>query len=711
MSARERLLPDPGEIWRILRLRIRIFIVALLLVLIATLFVAFAVKPIYESIASVLIEPVKVDPTGTTSIVPGLPADTNVVDTQVRLIGSTRVALGVVRRLHLDRDPDYTREAEAGSVVAPPAAGDDQHVSAQERSAVVALLRNTYVRRAGLTYVIDIAERASSGDKAALIANTFAQEYIALQNAQKKALTETAANFVQLKADQLRQQTLEDDTAVQRYMIQHNLESSEGATIAEQEVSQLNQQVAAAQATLAQEQGRYQAALGQVHRGGGGADVNAVLSSTTTQQLRSQEATISGQLATLEAHYGPLHPDVIKAKSQLDDVHQQIGAERARILSGLRANVVVAQSGLGSLQASLGRARGTLVGNTAAQAGLLDLQRKAEASKTVYAAFLQRAKEAQAQAQAPLADASVSAVARSGELPVWPNIPLAVLFAIVGGVIVGVLAVAVAQYLDSSVRTREDVERYLGIDYAGTVPDLGSVRRNSDEPPEAYVLSHPHSSFAEALRKLAAFLTLRSGTPAKVIAVTSALPREGKTTLAIAMARTLARSGNRVILVDGDLRRHSASELIDPAARENLLGALNGTIPLAQALIKDPYSDLRVLTTKGDPAVSSALQPEQVAALFEALRQEADLIIVDTAPVLGLAETQVLTRAADTTVLLCRWGKTSAKAARAAADVLEQSQSEFAGVALTMVDSRQLASTGYGDAYGYHKKFTGYYVD
>jgi capsular exopolysaccharide synthesis family protein len=709
-GARRSLLPDPKFLLMVFRRRLWLFIAAVVLVLSAVALAVLTATPRYIATASVLIEPRKNDTIDLQSVVQGLPADTNVVDTQVQILGSPTTALAVVRRLHLDRDPEFVAEEEAPAATAAKGAPT---MTADERIATSAVLRRINIKRAGLTYVIDISAQSRSGEKAAAIANAFASEYIADQAARRSGVSENAASFVSKRANELRGQAVADDAAVQRYMIANNLMSANGATMAEQEVSQLNQQIAEAQSALAQERGKLAAARGQLGRGGGGADIGAVLASETIRNLRQQEATASAALATLQARYGDLYPEVAKAKDNLADVRAQLAAERQRIVSTLQANVQVAQSGLASLEASRGRARGALVANSTAQVGLLELQRKAEASRAIYTAFLQRAKETAATTNLPQADASISSIARLPDGASWPNKKLAALLGGVLAIVVGFVAIGVAEYLDGSIGTREDVENRLDTLYAGAIPDLRSAagRDSRGVPPHLYILSHPFSAFTEALRAVGSFVTKRGGAGAKVLTITSPLPREGKTTLSICLARVMAMGRSRVVLVDADLRRHSVTNMLLPGHEERLLRVLDGSMPLDQALVKDEATDLWILPTAGPTDTEDYLTPERVERLFAMLRERFDVVIVDTAPVLGVVDTRVLAQQADVTLLIARWRQTAIKAAQTALDTLDQAGAQVGGVALSMVDIRQYASTGHADTYGYHKKFTGYYVN
>lgn len=706
------ILPDPRHLLALFLRRIVVFGCVVFLVMSAVLAALFVTKPIYSSTASILIEPRKVDPIGGTPVMSGLPADTYVVDTQTRLIGSPEVALATVRELKLVDNPEFGRADKSDPTVlasAQDGKGPSVVMTANERNAVASLLSRLRIQRSGLTYVIDVTATAQSADMATAIANSIAQQYLSAQSATKQSETEQAGTFVSAHADELRRTALEDDARLQAYINSHNLMSAQGATVAEQQVFTLNEQIATARANYAQTLARYNAARAQLSSGGSGG-VGAVVQSETIRSMRLQESQQSAQLAELQARYGELHPDVIRAKRNLDDVRQQIVAETGRILASLRADVSAANSNLASLQSSLGGARGSLVANGSAQVGLADLQRKAEASKTVYANFLQRSKEVQGQVKVPLPDASIAAIARPGEKPLWPNYPLALMMGGIVAVMLGLVAVAIAEYLDDSISTRQDIVKNLHVEYAGGLPDINKLPKvQALCAPEDYVLDYPFSVYTEAVRNIGAFLKLNRPGASKVVTLASSLPREGKTTLAISLARVLAEGHARVLLIDGDLRRCSASQLLVPGAQNGLINVLDGKASLVDALMKDERSDLIILPALVKEMSSGAFQAEAIGALMTQLRRQFDVIIIDTAPVLAVADTRLLGWLSDATLMVCRWRKSSIKAAKVSVDILNQSGARVVGTALSLVDTRKYASIGVGEAYGYHRSLATYH--
>lgn len=706
------LLPDPRSLLIVLRRRAWIFLAVFALVMGAAVAYAVLTPKSYMSTAKLLIEPRKADPVQPRESAPGDQApSSDFIDTQLLVLDSPQLAQKVVTALNLIEDQQIGDGAGSAEQF------DPEHVAQDRRrltSAALRLRSLVTIRRAGQTSLIEVAATTRSPTQAARIANEYVNQYLSsIATAKKTGESEMNAQ-IDSRLGTLSAAAERADRDLQNYKVANGLMSSEGATMAEQEASTLNQQVAQAKALLAERQGRLGAARRQMAKGGGGSDVSSALSSGTIGALRAQEAESSRTLAQLRSRYGERHPSIAQEQQRLADVQRQIQAEIDRILSSLEAEVNVAASGLASLEASQGQSRSRLAGNASAQVGYLDLERKAVAARTIYEAFLNKSRGTAARdgIEQPIASLSSGAVAATA--PSAPNVRLAYLVGLLAALIGASLAVALAEFLDSGVRTKVDVERRLGARYLGGVPELGSTLdglRNT-EPPQDYIVSHPLSTFAESLRNLRAALTLRGNRRPRILAVTSALPREGKTTTAICLARTLAMSGASTVLLDCDLRRHSASDIMLAGRPGGLLDLLAGDRSLDAVLVSDSLTDLKVLGTDRAPSDGrDLLGPAIVKDLLVQLKDRFDFVVIDTAPVLGIADARAVASQADAVVLLARWSRTSFRAADAALDLLLGVQAKVVGVALTLVDIRKFGSTGQEDVYGYHKKFKGYYVN
>ena len=403
---------------------------------------------------------------------------------------------------------------------------------------------------------------------------------------------------------------------------------------------------------------------------------------------------------------------MLKAKRQLSDIDAQIQQEIQRIISNLQAKAQVSSQRASAVSGSLGGAKGTLAANSRAMVRLNELQRTADASRTLYESYLNRYKETSTQQGIEQSDARVVSKAKIPTGQSSPKVGLNLALGLLLALGSGVGAIILAEMLDAGLATAEDVERRLETSYLGAVPLLASVADGKSDSPIDYVVEKPLSSFSEAFRNLrASILYSRLGEPVKVVAITSALPGEGKTTTSLCLARSSALQGLRVVIVDCDLRRRTVNRMLDAEPTVGLIEVLSGEVSLDQALVFDAASGASFL-----PLAKSNFTPKDVFGtvamdkLLADLRARFDMVILDTAPLLPVADTRVLAPKADVVVFLARWRKTPQHAIEAAFRLLAGTGSHIAGVALTQVDMKQQAKYGYGDPGYYYAEYKKYYV-
>lgn len=692
------LLPDPGFLWQVFRRNLWVFVGGFLFALAAAGAYLFTVTPLYESTASLLIEPTS-DPVRTTGPVEqGLVPNTDEVDTEMRLIASPLTS-EIAAQLYSERfaSPDGDRYTE-------------------EETELLARRIATTARpqRAGRTKVIDIVATSPDPVFAAAAANLVAEAYLQSQVRDKSDRTESTQDFIDQRIEELEKNAIEAQAALDNYRASRGLVMGNGSSNAEQEVSNLNQQLASARALLAEKQGRLNAARAQLAQGGGGANVSAALGSSVVSSLRSQEANVSARLAVLTDKYGELHPSRVQAQSELDEIQSRIQEEINRVISNLESEVRVAQSRVDSLAGSRQQALGTLTSNSRAQAGLSELEQKALAASQIYQSFLERSGENVALRDSAVPDASIASRADVPTVPISPDVPLTLAAALAGGLVLGMGGLLAAEYLRRGVQTKRDVEKRLRLRYAGAIPTLKSTLdgRAPLESPADYVVANPQSLFAESFRSIRTFLTLSRGKRPRAIAIASALPREGKTTTAVCLSRATALEGIKTILVDADLRRRGTSELFEYDCEYDIYDYMFGRAPLEDCLHHDEVTGLDVLGSR--EAVSSPQNPmteERIERMLTELRDRYDVVVLDTAPILGIADGRVLAAAADRVLLLTHWKKTSVRAVEAVIDMLLEAGAKVTGMALTQVNIKRYASTGDGDVYAYSKKFRGYYTN
>jgi capsular exopolysaccharide synthesis family protein len=705
----EGALVDLHHIGRIIRRRLPLICALSALCLALAAVAYFFAEPRYAATARVALERgseqvIKVD-----QVVPSVAPDSASVDTEVQVLQSPELAGQVVDQLRLTADPEYNPQLADG--IALPA-------EQARRQAIALLLSRLKVEREGFSYAIAISFESERPQTAARVANAIADIYVEGQVRSKADANRRAGNFLESQLDKLRGQVLSAEAAIANYRAQNQLfAASSDSSVTQQEMGGLSTQLAEARAQQAEAEARLATARAQLAGGGTGDDIGEALDSPVVSQLRAQRAQLSRDVAALRTRYGARHPDLQRAEESLRDTDQQIAAEVNRIVSNVTVQANAARQRTASLQGSLGQTEGKLAANNRASVRLNELERNAESAKTLYLAFLDRYKQTQAQRGLERSNAYI--VARA-TIPAVPTSPSKVVYAVLGLVAAlgaSIVAVAILQLLDRGVETSEQVETLLGIASVGSIPDPASLPEGrglakSGVRPADIILQSPQSAFAEAFRRLRTSIEYdRPDIASHVVAITSALPGEGKTTSAICLARSAALAGAKVVLVDCDVRRRASSRRFGGAEAAGLRDVLEQKATLDEVLVLDPGSGAWVLPQHPDDTeIAGFTDKAAFASLVDQLRARFELVILDTPPILPVDETRVIAAQADGVVLLLRWRQTPAKAAELALRELSEVGAHVIGVSLSIVDMVAQGRSGYGDPGYYYRSYKSYYA-
>jgi len=719
-TAKIFLIDVLAAIHRHRRMAMMVGAAAAALVLVVTLMLT----PLYQSTASIMLDTRREQVVDMQAVLSNLPSDTFVVDSEVQVLQSPALARRVVQKLHLDQDPEFNATLRPQSIIAMPInaakaafhalciwvglvpATDVNGPARREEAVVEAFEKNLTITRQGLTYVINIAFNSQDAAKAVRIANAVAESYLEQQKSTKAQATRQANALIQKHVSELQQQVFHAEQAVADYKGKNGLLNAVGAPLTEQEISALNTQMANAQAAEAEQAGKLAAARRQLGQGGSDA-VGQAAGSDTIRQLRQQQAELITQEADLSKRYGAKHPALMKVHAQRAALDAAIAAEVHRVISGQQAEAAAASSRAASLRASISQDRKVLALNNSAGVKLAELERDANAVRGVYESFLNRLK--QTAAQEDLQDADAQIVSRAS-IPLKPSSPswlLAGAAAVVLSMLAAGTSVLLREFFDRGVRSPEEAENAVGLPVIATIPQI------AQSDPAAYVVKKPMSDFAESIRNLRTSLFMaRNSAPPKVVAMMSALPHEGKTTTTLALGRQCAESGARVLVVDADMRRRALTGHLGKPNGKGLVELIEGRATLESCLYRDPLSNAMILPIpRAEAAGKDVFFAHDLGRVFDLLRSQFDIILVDTAPLLPLAEPRVVASHADAIVLLTHWHKTSQTAMQDAARLIRTLDVPIAGVALTCADMKLIDGFGYaGRDYGRRAGYAKYYV-
>jgi len=567
------------------------------------------------------------------------------------------------------------------------------------------------VRRRGLSYVVEVSAVSESPARAAQMANGLSSIYLASLKEARVAASADANGWLDERLAELRREVQEKTAAAQQYRAQRNLLTAQGSSLAEQQIVEIQSSLMATRSEYAQHRAQYELVSGIARSGG---SLNAVdIPDETMRDLRSKEATLSQRIADLQTRYGKAHPSLLQAYEEKQALDERIASEMQRLAASakLRADSVGAR--LDTQQAQLDSLTGKLVSDDFDAVKLSGLDSDAHAARVVYESFLQRSHEIQSQGAPAAVSARLLAPARPPSDPTSPQLLLNAALSTAAGILLGLLAGIIAERSRRSIDNAEEAEEKLGVRALVTVPDLS--KRDLQHIPErnrsptGYMLAKRLSQFTESFRVLQTAVMLASAPHKNVVALTSALPGDGKTTLSLGLARVAGMGGLRAIIVDCDVRMRTINRLLDIEPEFGLQQVLSGEKDWREVVGTDTETGMHVLPASG-LTTKDIFSTGAMERLIAELSQNYELVVLDCAPIFAVADTRVIASLADNVVVALRSGKTPARAVRAAIAQLELAGANVLGVVVNRADVRKGRKRSFYDGLYYSKAFSGYYT-
>ncbi len=561
--------------------------------------------------------------------------------------------------------------------------------------------------------VINISFQSYDAKLAARIANEIPEAYIVGQLEAKFEATEKVTNWLAEQLEQLKTQVADSERAVEIYRQENDLSETDGTGLLAKQLSETNSQLIIARVERAEAEAR----LAQMNRlldnNRQGLDTSAeVLASSLIQQIRNQEAEAVRKKSELAVEYGPKHPRMLQVNAEIEDLERRLATEMDKITLALENKIEMARLRESSLEASLRELEAVFDVQSQEAVQLRALEREAAANRVLFENFLSRFKETSSIEGMESADARVLSQAEIPAIPFSPNRTRMLIIYILLGFMGACGLVLGLQFLNPGIYSPEQIEHDLGIRAIGMIPKL-PVKMEMHE----YILHKPHSGLVEAINSLR--VSLKLSDPDKrvqAIQITSSIPEEGKSSLAIGLAMAMVQSGARVVLVEADLRRSRI---------EKLLG-LSSDVPGLTDLVMSDSDEISGFVVHneetgvdfiraGDAKYASAtdvFSSQRMQSIVDLLKQEYDYVIFDTPPVMAVADARVLGNLVDNTLFVVRWDKTPKKVARAAIQLLRQGGTDIGGIVLQQVDLKRYGRIGYGDSgYYYHYGRYGQYYN
>lgn len=694
--------------------------------------------PSYTALATMIIDTRKFQVFQQQSVVNDIPIDSTSVESQVEILRSENIALAVIKDLKLTEDPEFVG-SNAGAVgavfdfVANIFAGvAPRNEFELQRRAVQSFQRQLEVHRLGLTYVIEIGFRSLSAERAAQIANAVADAYIVDQLDSKYQATRRASLWLQDRIQELRSQASTAERAVLEYKKNNGIVTAGGGKLLnEQQLGEMNTQLVTVRAQVADAKARLDRIEAVVRGGAPDATVADTFNNPVVTKLRSQYLDLANREADWSARYGFNHLAAVNLRNQMREIQASILEELKRLAESYKSDYAIAKQRQDEIERALDLSVTQSQSTNQAQVVLRELESSAQTFRSLYDNFLQRYMESVQQQSFPITEARVITRASRPLGRSHPKTFVVMALSTLGGLLFGLGIGIFRDLYDRVFRTTEMVETILATDCIAVVPRVPAnqikAAATHDDAPLAPRTIHrgadpilwaaidsPFSRFAEAIRSIKVNADLNLVVKSsKVLGLTSALPNEGKSTIAFVFAQLIAQTGARVILVDCDLRNPSLSRKLAADADDGILDVLAGTSTLEGALWRDPTTGLAFLpgATKARIAHShEVLASDRMKNFFEQIRASYDYVIVDFPPLTPVVDVRTTAHFVDSYIFIVEWGKTQVQVAERALHSARAVSDNLLGVVLNKADIASMSRySGYsGKSYYYNSHYGRY---
>jgi capsular exopolysaccharide synthesis family protein len=602
---------------------------------------------------------------------------------------------------------DWVKEALGQETRVDPVADPPTEEEIAERQLTTAaniLLGKVTISEIEFAGVVTISVSSWDGRMAARIANQYPEAYILDQLESRFEATEKANAWLSDQLRELEAKVRDSERAVEIFREEHGLTEVTGGGLLDRQLSELNSQLIVAQAELAETEARLeQIRLLNVGNTNRLATMTEVLSSPMIQQLRSQELEVLARQSELSLEFGPKHPRMLQVQAELGEIRERIDLEVANLIAGLENEADFARARITQLRAGIRGVQGEFSEANQEAVQLRALEREAAANRALFETFLTRFKETSSTQGMETSDARVLSEAEVPGGPSYPNRQRKLMTIVMIGFLAACGLVLGLNVLNPGLRSPEQVQQALGGYVLGVVPTVPAK-----SPMYNYVLEKPQSGVVEALNSLKFSLALSDpDVEIKAMQVTSSVPEEGKTSLALSLARVEAASGKKVILIDGDLRRSSIEKKLGLERGHKGLSDLvvAGDVDLEDYIVRDEKGQMDILPigTAEYANAGDIFASHRMEYILGLLKERYDLVIVDAPPVMAVADARIIGRLVDKTLFVVRWDKTPSKVARAALEQLRRYGTNVAGIVLQQVDLERYGRFSHGNSgYYYH---------
>ena len=701
---------------------------AFLLVLASVTVYTFTATPIFEARTRLLIEAENQNSVSFKEVIDEDQAKADYYQTQYNILQSRALARKTIESLGLWEHPLLNPAAKGakglggirviggaigmltGLFSSAPAAASAETPAGDETEAqshtIDALLKQVTVAPIRNSRLVDLKFRSPDAALSSRVVNALAKNYIDQTLEYKFSASKEANDWLDDQLAQQRKEVEEAEAKLQAYRERNDAISLEDRqNIVVQKLTDLNSAVTKAKTERIQTQAMYKQ-LAAIENNPAALDTfPAILSNSYIQQQKGELAQLQQQLAQLSEKFGDKHPEIVKTRSAIQNAQLKLQVEISKVVQAVRTEYQAAQAQEYSLSAALGQQKGEALAMNRKGIEYSVLERDVQSSKQLYENLMQRAKETSVSSELKSSNIRVIDRAERPREAVSPRKALNMLLGLLSGTVLALGLTFFFEYLDSRLKTPDEVKVHLGLPALGMVPALDPKAWKGHEP---LIHAGVPPGFAEAFRTIRTNVLFSSAEEgSRTLVITSTGPGEGKTTVACNLAIGFAQAGQRVLLIDADMRRPKVHGVFKMKQQPGLSNVMVGNAKASESVHKTAVPGLWVMAAgRLPPNPAELLGSQRFRDFVTSLKQHFDLILIDSPPVMAVADAVIAAHAATGVVFVVGAEMTSRHAARAALEHLEQGRAHFVGAILNRVD---LERNSYYYSNYYRREYGQYY--
>ncbi len=719
VQAKETL--DFVEYWRSISKRKWKIAGLVLLVALISLLVVFSMRPGYRATATLMIEQGKSKVVSIEEVYSSLGgANREYYQTQVEILKSRELARKVVDKLHLARHPDFDpRQQSSASVFRfSPTNWFRSREPLTEADAAGRAIRllgeDLQIQPVRNSQLVTISFTAYDRELAASVPNALAEIYIESDLEARVGMTQRASAWLAERMGELRTKLESSERALQDYRERERIVDAKGLVLsgASKALEEATSNLVVARTRRAEAETLFnQVQMVKLGRASGGYEsIPAVLRHPTVQKFKEAEADAERKLADVSKRYGPEHPKMLQATAELAAARDNTARQIESVVSGVNREYEIAKANELAIERALSQSKTEIQNMNRKEFQLGILEREAQANKQLYDMFGTRAKETNVGGDL---QSTVARIVDPATIPANPYSPKKMQIVVLASVIALMFCIMLSLMLDrisNTINTAGEVEHRLGLPMLGYLQKMAGTGKKSTKSEMAF-LNDNQSLFSESIRTLRTSVLMSAlDSPKKVLVTTSSVPSEGKTTVSFNLACALAQV-KRVLLIDADMRRPKIGHLVGRDKKSpGLSDLVSGVAEIGDCIVRHEQGGFHILSAGFiPPNPLELLSSEKFAEVLGQLRDEFDIIVIDSPPVQLVSDAIVLSRLANSVIYVVKADSTPYPLARGGIRRLAMANAPLLGVVLNQLDLER-AQKYYGEysGYGRYRGYRGY---